>query len=103
MVYAFFVGMFVGLPFGCYLSEVGYAKKFRNAYEIFVPPPEANKFDQYKNKSAEFYENIKRGQVDHKEFERYIYGGTKNLRSKDDIDEAEAKAQKAFQDFKKTI
>jgi hypothetical protein len=45
MVYAFFVGMFVGLPFGCYLREVGYAKKFRNAYEIFVPPPEANKFD----------------------------------------------------------
>jgi hypothetical protein len=38
MVYAFFTGLFIGLPVGCYLREAGYAKKFKNAYNIFVDP-----------------------------------------------------------------
>lgn len=42
MVYAFFVGMALGLPLGCYLREVGYAQKLKNAYGIFVPPPETD-------------------------------------------------------------
>jgi hypothetical protein len=37
MVYAFFVGLFVGLPVGCYLREAGYQRKFKNAYQQFAP------------------------------------------------------------------
>ena len=28
MVYAFFAGLFIGLPIGCYLRERGYVNKF---------------------------------------------------------------------------
>lgn len=81
MVLAFCVGLFVGLPVGCYLREVGYARKFKAAYEVFVPTDTTPKADKFKNKSKEFYDNLARGQVDHKDFERYIYGGTYNLRN----------------------
>jgi hypothetical protein len=37
MVYAFFVGLFVGLPIGCYLREKGYTNKVMKAYEVFTP------------------------------------------------------------------
>lgn len=65
MVYAFFVGLTVGLPMGCYLREVGYAKKFKDAYYIFAAAPDTHTSDKFKSKSEEFYKNIKKGQVDH--------------------------------------
>ena len=78
MVYAFMFGLFVGLPLGCYLREAGYARKFQNAYNIFFPDTNEMKMDRYKNKSKEFFENLKKGQVEAKDFERYIYGGQYN-------------------------
>ena len=74
MVYAFMTGMFIGLPLGCYLREVGVANKLRNAYEVFVPPPAADKMDRYRSKSQDFFKNLKKGQAEVKDFERYIYG-----------------------------
>lgn len=61
MVYAFFIGLSLGLPLGCYLREVGTAQKLQRAYNVFVPAPSANQADRFKSKSAEFYENIKKG------------------------------------------
>jgi hypothetical protein len=61
MVYAFLVGLTLGLPIGCYLREAGYAHKILNAYNIFVPPPATDTSDKYKNKSKEFYDNIRKG------------------------------------------
>ncbi len=102
MVYAFFVGMFVGLPVGCYMREAGYAQKVRNAYNIFVSPPEANKLSQLKgNSPQEFYDNIKKGLADPADFERYIYGGTYAKRSKDDSDKNEEAMKKVMQDILK--
>jgi hypothetical protein len=37
MVWAFAVGLFVGLPIGCYLRERGYAQKIIRAYDIMNP------------------------------------------------------------------
>lgn len=45
MVYAFFVGATLGLPLGCYLREVGYAKKLQDAYHVFVAPPSTHTRD----------------------------------------------------------
>lgn len=47
MVYAFFVGAFVGLPLGCYLREIGIAKKMQDAYNVLVPPPGAHQMDKF--------------------------------------------------------
>ena len=74
MVYAFMIGMFVGLPVGCYLREAGYARKFQNAYDIFFPDQKEVRSDKFRNRSKEFFDNLKKGQVDPKDFERYIYG-----------------------------
>ena len=38
MASAFCLGLFAGLPLGCYLREKGYAKKAIKAYEVFKPP-----------------------------------------------------------------
>ena len=89
MVYAFFVGVTIGLPLGCYLREVGYARKIKNAYNIFVPVSSERESDKYINKSSQFYDNIKKGQVDPKDFERYIYGGSYADRTLDSIDKVE--------------
>jgi hypothetical protein len=89
MVYAFGLGLFLGLPLGCYLREVGYANKIRSAYEVFVPPPTADKSDRFRNKAGDFYKNLQKGQADVKDFERYVYGGSHNERSKDATDIAE--------------
>ena len=35
MVYAFGVGLLIGLPVGCYLREKGYTQKAMKAYEVF--------------------------------------------------------------------
>jgi hypothetical protein len=43
-----------------------------------VPPPDADKSNQLKSKSEQFYNNLKKGQVEAKDFERYIYGGSYN-------------------------
>ena len=51
MVYAFFVGLTVGLPVGCYLREVGYAKKLKDAYYIFAAAPDTHTSDKFKSKS----------------------------------------------------
>ena len=42
MVWAFFAGLCVGLPAGCYLREQGYTSKFRNAYRALTPNSEGN-------------------------------------------------------------
>jgi hypothetical protein len=47
MVYAFFVGLTVGLPLGCYMREAGYANKLKSAYNVFVPPTDANKSEKF--------------------------------------------------------
>jgi hypothetical protein len=101
MVYAFVTGMFLGLPLGCYLREVGVANKIRTAYEVFVPAPTADKMDKYRNKSQDFFKNLKKGQADVKDFERYIYGGTRNERSQDAIDIAEKEIEKTMKEYKK--
>ena len=101
MVYAFFVGLTVGLPLGCYMREAGYASKLKSAYNVFVPPTEANKSDKFQNRSEEFYNNIKKGQADVKDFERYVYGGTFNDRNKDQTDQIEAEVKKKFKEYQK--
>jgi hypothetical protein len=101
MVYAFFVGMTVGLPVGCYLREAGYASKFKNAYSALVKQDDSKQLDQFKNNSARFYENLKKGQVDPKEFERYIYGGTYAKRNQDESDKMEVEMQKKVNDYLK--
>jgi hypothetical protein len=52
MVYAFFVGVTLGLPLGCYLREVGTSNKLQNAYNIFVPRADAHQMDKLKSKSG---------------------------------------------------
>ena len=101
MVYAFFVGLTVGLPVGCYMREVGYAQKIKNAYNVFVPPPEADKSNQLKSKSGQFYNNLKKGQVEAKDFERYVYGGTHNLKTNDAADRAEKDVEKMMKEYRK--
>lgn len=83
-MYAFVTGMFIGLPIGCYLREVGVARKLRNAFEVFIPAPSADRMDKFRSKNDDFYKNLKKGQADVKDFERYIYGGNYNEMSKDD-------------------
>ncbi len=83
MVYAFFVGAFIGLPLGCYMRETGVAHKLQAAYNVLVPRANANQSEKLKSRSDEFYQNIKKGQVDPKDFEKYIYGGTYAKRSSD--------------------
>lgn len=51
MVYAFFGGMFVGLPIGCYLREKGYHSKAIKAYEIFNPKERVRNSEVLKSKS----------------------------------------------------
>jgi hypothetical protein len=89
MVYAFMLGMTLGLPLGCYLRETGVARKLQTAYNIFVAPPDTHKADAFKNKSEQFYRNIKKGNVDPKEFERYVYGGSYAQRTQDEVDKIE--------------
>ena len=74
---------------GCYLREAGYHHKFRRAYESFVPTTERQRSDQFRNTTQEFYKNLSRGQVDNKDFERYIYGGSYNKLVEDDRDKIE--------------
>jgi|LauGreDrversion4_2_1035121.scaffolds.fasta_scaffold1152287_1 hypothetical protein len=101
MVYAFFVGLTLGLPLGCYMREAGYAHKIRSAYNVFVPPPETNKAEQYKSKAKDFYRNIRKGETEAKDFERYIYGGSHNLRSSDEADKVEKDVEKVMKEFRR--
>ena len=101
MVYAFVTGMFLGVPLGCYFREIGIAKKFRNAYEVFVPPPTSDRMDQYRNKSGDFYKNLRKGQADVKDFERYIYGGSYNEMTKDQTDIVEKEMEKVMKEYRK--
>lgn len=84
MVYSFMFGLFIGLPIGCYLRETGYARKFNTAYNIFFPDKNEHKSDQFRNRSKEFFDNLKKGQVDNTDFERYIYGAQFNKRTSDE-------------------
>ena len=54
--------------------EVGVARKLQNAYEVFVPAASADRMDKFRSKTDDFYKNLKKGQTDVKDFERYIYG-----------------------------
>ena len=89
MVLAFVVGLVVGLPVGCYLREMGYAGKVKKAYQVFSPLSNERKIVKYENKTKEFYDSIAKGDADHKDFERYIYGGSYNKRNNDDRDDIE--------------
>ena len=60
MVWAFVVGMFVGLPMGCYLREVGYSRKAKDAWAVFFPDDGKIKMDRYRNKSQEYYDKLKK-------------------------------------------
>lgn len=72
----------------------------QNAYNIFVPPPDAHQSDKYKNQSEKFFNNLKKGNVDPKEFERYVYGGNYADRNKDDDDRAEQKVNDQIRGYK---
>jgi hypothetical protein len=74
MVWAFAAGLFVGLPIGCYLREKGYSRKAKQAYDIFNPNRD-KQMDKFRDTNKEFYDNLKKGEVQHEDFERYIYGG----------------------------
>ena len=58
---------------------------------MFTPPDANLKEDKFKSTNKEFYQNLARGQVDYRDFERYIYGGTYNKRNQDSRDELEDK------------
>ena len=94
MVYAFGVGLFIGLPIGCYLREKGYAHKIRQAYDIFNTKRDERKMDQFQSTNKQFYDNLKKGQVNNEDFERYIYGGTFNKRTSDERDRIEDDVRK---------
>ena len=100
MVYAFFIGLFVGLPIGCYLREVGYASKIQRAYQVLSPPQDSQKFDKLKSKSCQFYDDLKKGQVENKDFERYIYGGQHIKKNPDERDRIEENLRDSIKDFK---
>ena len=55
MVYAFFAGLFVGLPVGCYLRERGYANKLNDAFRVFYPYTGAKHVDRFPDTNKEFY------------------------------------------------
>ena len=101
MVYAFFVGLTIGLPLGCYMREAGYAHKIKSAYNVFVPPPETDTAQKYKSKANEFYKNIRKGQAETTDFERYVYGGSHNLRTSDEADKAEKSVEKIMKEYSK--
>ena len=104
MVYSFFVGMFLGLPLGCYLREVGYAGKFKSAYQIFFPDQGLLKGDKLRNKSKDFFDGLQRGDVDAKDFEKYVYGGQHNNRQSDVKDiEAEMDKQNILRELRPKV
>jgi hypothetical protein len=47
MVYAFGVGLLIGLPVGCYMRERGYTQKIMKAYEIMTGVKTDKKMDQF--------------------------------------------------------
>lgn len=101
MALAFGVGLVVGIPAGCYLRERGYTQKAVQAYELFSPKTNAKKSDQFQNTNKQFYDNIKKGQVNHEDFERYIYGGTYNKKTTDDRDKVEDEMRQKLQNYQK--
>lgn len=72
------VGLFIGLPAGCYLREAGYHHRALRAYHVLVPKSEAPKSDGFRNSAEEYHENMMQGKADVKDFERYIYGDSYN-------------------------
>ena len=81
MVWAFCVGLVVGLPAGCYLREKGYAKRMRHAYHAMLPDDKGLSTDNLdkllpNQKREKFYRDVEKGLVRPEDFERYIYGGT---------------------------
>ena len=99
MVYAFFAGLFVGLPVGCYLRERGYANKLNDAFRVFYPYTGAKHVDRFPDTNKEFYQNLKKGEVDREDFERYIYGGSKNEKARDERDILEEQARKKLNEL----
>ncbi|TNV72714.1 hypothetical protein FGO68_gene3592 [Halteria grandinella] len=100
MVYAFALGVTLGLPLGCYLRETGLARKLQSAYGLFVAPPDTHSSEKYKNKSEQFYKNIKKGQVDPTQFERYVYGGSYAQRTSDEVDKIESEVNQQMKELK---
>ncbi len=53
--------------------------------------------DKFKSKSEAFYKHLKRGEVSEKDFERYIYGGTKTDDARDKIEKEYEKKLREYQ------
>lgn len=65
------------------------------ALRIIAPrTDDSPRMGEFRDTNKEFYKNLKRGDVDPKDFERYIYGGSYNKRSQDDADRVEDKVRK---------
>ena len=108
MVYSFAIGCAIGIPFGCYMREHGLHRRLQTAYKVLVPGDQSNpnytarkltfgvepKMEQFRNTGKEFYDDLKRGKTETKDFERYIYGSSQN-KYKDDRDRAELEARSA--------
>lgn len=92
MVILFVGGLALGLPAGCWLRERNYHLRFVKAYQQLVPPSDTPQTDAFRDTRAEFYEDLKKGKADPKDFERYIYGKhAQKQRYTDERDVAEAK------------
>ena len=56
--------------------------------------------DNFKNTSGEFYDNLAKGKVDHKDFERYVYGKGANKYS-DERDELESEQRQKLRNYER--
>ena len=61
-------------------------------YSVVLTTFLAPKLDSFRNPNLDFYEDLKRGKADPKDFERYVYGNSQN-KSHDDRDELEGKVK----------
>ena len=58
--------------------------------------------DNFRNTSEDFYNDLAKGKVDHKDFERYVYGkGTNKYR--DERDELEQKEKQKVRDIEREV
>ena len=102
MVWAFFAGVFLGFPAGCYLREKGYVQKARAAVQIMRPDSDPFPTDNLARKTGMkkrelYYDDLKVGNAKPEDFERYIYGGNYDRKFiKDDRDVQEDKGREKF-------
>ena len=94
MVYSFAIGMFVGLPVGCWMREQGHHHRAMRAYRVMFPKEAAPISDSYQNTNEQYQKDLMAGRVEPKDFERYIYGKEYNKqRGTDERDLAETETR----------